>query len=110
MGIILNILYIVVLIVIGLALAPICIDKVFSKVRISKWIPLAGSIIILVAQWFIKTNMIINGILTLVCVLLFIWFMDIHQTGGPKQKEKPIVIKPKAKPNRVKNMQKNNNK
>ena len=32
--------------------------------------------------------------------------MEIQQTGGPKKKEKPIVIKPKAKPNRVKNNKK----
>jgi hypothetical protein len=28
--------------------------------------------------------------------------MEIMQTGGPKKKEKQIVIKSKAKPNRVK--------
>lgn len=30
--------------------------------------------------------------------------MDIVTTGGPKQKEKKIEIRPKAKPNRVKHL------
>ena len=57
----------------------LCKKYIFGKVRIIKWIPLS-----------------------IFAVLFFLWFMDINQTGGPKKKEKQIIIKPKAKPNRVK--------
>ena len=51
---------------------------------------------------FLKSkNIIISTIITLLVVFFFAWFWDIQQTGGIK-KEKKIVIKPKAKPNRVK--------
>lgn len=106
MGIVLNIVYIIALVIIGLLLASLCMNTIFVKVRINKWIPLIGAIALFVGQFFIETNMIVNGIISLLCVLLFLWFMHIHQTGGTKAKEKPIVIKPKAKPNRVKHIQK----
>ena len=34
------------------------------------------------------------------------WFLEIQATGGPKKKDKEIVIRPKAKPNRVKHLNK----
>lgn len=38
-----------------------------------------------------------------VATILFLWFLDILRNGYPKlKKEKKVVIKPKAKPNRVK--------
>ncbi|BCZ48314.1 hypothetical protein psyc5s11_43810 [Clostridium gelidum] len=81
---------------------------IFVKVRITKWIPLSISIILFAAQIFADkifpyeiTKYISYG-LSIFAVLFFLWFMDIMQTGGPKKKEKQIVIKPKAKPNRVK--------
>ena len=75
---------------------------VFNKVRINKYIPLAISIVFLLCQMFLKSkNIIISTIITLLVVFFFAWFWDIQQTGGIK-KEKKIVIKPKAKPNRVK--------
>ena len=63
---------------------------VFSKVRINKYIPLGIAIVLF--------------ILTILTVTFFLWFMDIVTTGGPKQKEKKIEIRPKAKPNRVKHL------
>ena len=62
---------------------------VFSKVRINKYIPLGIAIVLF---------------LTILTVTFFLWFMDIVTTGGPKQKEKKIEIRPKAKPNRVKHL------
>ena len=47
-------------------------------------------------------------LLSIIAVTFFLWFMDIVTTGGPKKKEKEIVIRPKAKPNRVKHLNKNN--
>ena len=81
----------------------LCKKFVFSKVRIIKWIPLSISIVLFVAQIFLgATNKYLSMVLSMFAVLFFLWFMDIMQTGGPKKKEKQIVIKPKAKPNRVK--------
>lgn len=77
---------------------------VFPKVRINKFIPLGISIAGLIIQWAGgSTNIYINlGLMTLV-VVFFSWFLDINQTGGPKKADKKIVIKAKAKPNRIKN-------
>jgi hydrogenase-4 membrane subunit HyfE len=81
----------------------LCRKFVFCKIRINKWIPLSIAIILLIAQIFLgQTNNYISYGLSIFTVLFFLWFMDIAQTGGPKKKEKQIVIKPKAKPNRVK--------
>lgn len=80
---------------------------VFSKVRINKWIPLGIAAVLFAAQLFIKIeNFWVTMPLTLVIVTFFLWFLDIQTTGGPKAQEKKIVIKPKAKPNRVKHLNK----
>ena len=76
---------------------------VFSRVRINKWIPLAIAIVLFVIQIFFgSVNKYLTIVLSVFAVIFFLWFMDIMQTGGPKKKEKQIVIKSKAKPNRVK--------
>lgn len=92
------------ILMVALIVAGIIVLKkfVFNKVRINKYIPLAISIVFLLCQMFLKSkNIIISTIITLLVVFFFAWFWDIQQTGGIK-KEKKIVIKPKAKPNRVK--------
>lgn len=82
---------------------------IFSKVRINKWIPLGISAVLFASQFFIKSeNLWITIGLTLIIVTFFLWFLDIQTTGGPKPPEKKIVIKPKAKPNRVKHLNKDN--
>lgn len=68
----------------------------FPKIKINKYIPLILSIIAFIASIFL------NIFFILVSVLFFVWFLDIQQ-NGQIQKEKKINIKPKAKPNRVKN-------
>lgn len=84
---------------------------VFSKVRINKWIPLVVAVVLFAVQLFLKpTNGIVSMGLQLVILTAFMWFMDIQTTGGPKAPEKKIVIKPKAKPNRVKHLNKDGNK
>lgn len=81
-----------------------CKKFIFNKVRINKWIPLSIAIVLFVIQIIIgSANTYITSGLSIFAVLFFLWFMDITQTGGPKNKEKQIRIKPKAKPNRVKN-------
>lgn len=77
---------------------------VFSKVRINKYIPLGLATGLFVFQLIFKVNnFFLSSALIIVIALLFAWFWDIHETGGPKKGDKKIVIKPKAKPNRVKN-------
>lgn len=84
---------------------------IFDKIRITKWIPLALAVVVIAAQFFLRTQLSVNLqlLMTLLGVFFFIWFMHINMTGGPKvKKEKDIVIRPKAKPNRAKHI--NNNK
>ncbi len=107
MNVLSTILFYVIMLVVILALYAGCRLYVFNKIRINKWIPLAISIILFCCQLFIKgINGYLNATITVATVLFLLWFMEIQQTGGPKKKEKPIVIKPKAKPNRVKNNKK----
>lgn len=80
-----------------------CKKYVFSKININKWIPLGIAIVLFAIQGFVGTvNTYVSSGISILAVLFFLWFMDITQTGGPKKKDKQIVIKPKAKPNRIK--------
>lgn len=96
------------------------------KVKINKWIVFAISIVVLflpnilvaVLQINIQNNVLwIYGPSSLF-IILFLWFLDLSgwsnrlgktsnkpttSTYGKKNKKDDIVIKPKAKPNRVKN-------
>ena len=79
---------------------------VLSKINANKWIVLAAAILIFFLPPFLKINMqsgIAVAIQSGIFVILFLWFMDLSGFGGRtiKKKEK-IVIRPKAKPNRVK--------
>ena len=87
-----------------------CRMYIFSKVRINKYIPLSIAIVLFAIQVFAgkSVNVFVNYGLSIFAVLFFLWFMDIIQTGGPKKKEKQINIRPKAKPNRVKNRNNDN--
>lgn len=81
----------------------VCKKYVFSKLHVNKWIPLVIAIVLFVIQAFAGTiNTYVSSGISILAVLFFLWFMDITQTGGPKKKDKQIVIKPKAKPNRIK--------
>lgn len=103
MNILTTILIFVAVCVIILVANILCKKFIFNKIRINKWIPLAIAIGLFIIQAFIsKINIYVSSALSIFVVLFFLWFMDIMKTGGPKKKEKEIVIKPKAKPNRVK--------
>ena len=81
----------------------LCKKFIFSKVKINKWIPLSIAIVLFIVQVLLgTTHKYFSYVVSVFSVSFFLWFMDIIQTGGPKKKEKQIVIKPKAKPNRVK--------
>lgn len=109
MGFFMTILSFVVMFAVIMVAYVLCKKYVFSKVRINKWIPLAIAIVLFVAQIFLGSiealqsiNKYATIVISIFAVIFFLWFMDIMQTGGPKSKEKQIVIKPKAKPNRAK--------
>lgn len=106
LNIIFQILYIIIMIAVIIGIYVLCKKFIFPKIRINKFIPLAVAIVLFIIQMLgvIKNQWISLG-MTVVIVVAFLWFMDIHQTGGPKI-EKKIVIKSKAKPNRAKNLKK----
>lgn len=100
-----SVLYLVIMFAVIVGAFMLLKKFLFSKVAINKFIPLGIAIILFLIQIFVKPeDFLITAGLTFFTVIFFLWFWDIQQTGGPKlTKEKKIVIKPKAKPNRVKN-------
>ena len=109
-----NILFMILYLVImfGVLIGALLLLKkfVFTKVCVNKYIPLAIAIILFGAQFVMRGKLPFWGGtgLSIGAILFFFWFWDIQQTGGPKlKKEKKIVMKPKAKPNRVKNNNEN---
>lgn len=104
-----TLLYFLVLLAIVFGIMFLGRKYVFSKVRINKYIPLGIAIVLFILQIFMpailgKNIVWVSFLLTILTVTFFLWFMDIVTTGGPKQKEKKIEIRPKAKPNRVKHL------
>jgi len=98
---------------------------VLFKVKVNKWIVLAAAVVLFIAPIIIWPNMptyVSNYIVPGIFVVLFLWFMDLSgfmrnrnisksktnvtTTSAKKDKKKDVVIRPKAKPNRVKNNQK----
>lgn len=93
-----------------------------SKIKINKWIVLVLAILslflpnIIMAQSGInpQSNKFLVWVPSGFFILFFLWFMDISGFGNKgfknntasfdkKNNKKDVVIKPKAKPNRVKN-------
>jgi len=97
---------------------------VLHKIKINKWIVLVSSLVIFMVPMVMWKDMPIylaNYILPGIFVILFLWFMDLsgfmkkgynskskgsYTTTSKKDKKDDIVIRPKAKPNRVKNNKK----
>lgn len=80
-----------------------CNKYIFRKVRINKYIPLSLALLCIVVAIFIRNmNIFANLATTFLAVIFFAWFFDINQ-GGQAKIEKKIKMKPKAKPNRIKN-------
>lgn len=88
---------------------------VFEKIKVNKWLILALAIIefvVPVLVWPTMPVIVEKYVIPGVFVLLFLWFMDLSgyikkaqpaSTSQYKKKKKDnIVIRPKAKPNRVK--------
>lgn len=80
---------------------------VFNKVIVNKWILLAVSLIFLGLGFFLVTNTWLKIAFEGIGIIILFWFFDVYTNGNPRiKKEKKIVIKAKAKPNRVKNNKK----
>ncbi|MGL4873453.1 MAG: hypothetical protein ACRC30_02250 [Clostridium sp.] len=110
MNIITTIITFVILLAITIGILFVCKQYVFPRVRVNKFVPLAIAIILFLIQLTGKVTETWFGLIsTPLIIIAFLWFLDIHQTGGPKAKEKLIKNKPKAKPNRVKNMKNEKN-
>lgn len=103
MRILLTILSFIILFVLLFVAIYFCNKYIFRKVRINKYIPLSLALICIVVAIFIRNmNIFANLAVTFFAVIFFAWFFDINQ-GGQSKIEKNIKIKPKAKPNRIKN-------
>lgn len=84
---------------------------VLRKFKPNKWIVLASAIVMFVCPVVINAttktqNLIVNLVFSVICFILFLWFFDLFQYGKNKKnvKQKEIKIKPKAKPNRAKQL------
>ncbi len=78
---------------------------VLHKLKVNRWIIFALAIIVfLVPSLLSLQGLLWVSIQSGFFVLLFLWFVDL--TKIQKIKDKQIKIKPKAKPNRVKNKDK----
>ena len=124
MDILITILSIVAFSVIVLVLYNVLKAYVLFKVKVNKWVVLASAVVLFIAPIVIWPDMptyASNYIVPGVFVVLFLWFMDLSgfmrkrnvsksnsktnvtTTSAKKDKKKDVVIRPKAKPNRVKN-------
>jgi hypothetical protein len=93
---------------------------VLPKIKVNKWIVLTAAILVFIIPMLIWPDMntvVSNYVIPGIVVVLSLWFMDLsgfmknrnvsktnHTTiGKKKDNKKDVVIRPKAKPNRVKN-------
>ena len=123
MSIFLTILSIVALSIVTLIIYNVLKTYVLYKININKWILLVLSMVIFVVPMIIWPNMpkyVANYVIPAIVLILFLWFMDLAgfmkkanvsksnstTTNTKKNKKDDIVIRPKAKPNRVKNNKK----
>jgi CDP-diglyceride synthetase len=123
MDIFLTILSIVAFSIVVLVVYNVLKAYVLHKVNINKWIVLVSAVTVFLVPMLIWPNMpryIANYIIPGIFVVLFLWFMDLSgfmkkrnvakpsaiSTSTKKDKKNDVVIRPKAKPNRVKNNQK----
>ena len=103
LGILMSILQLILVVVLVFGGFSLLSRYVFNRVRVNKWIILALAIIIFLIPMFINLGSWISLIVSAIAVILLFWFFDVQRNGYPKfKKDKKVVIKPKAKPNRVK--------
>ena len=115
-----TILSIVVLSIIILVIYNVLKSYVLYKVKVNKWIILALAMVLFIVPtlaWPTMPKYVANYIIPGAFVFLFLWFMDlsgfIKKKSIPKtnysgiatkkNKKNDIVMRPKVKPNRIKN-------
>lgn len=101
-----SILFIIVSAIIILGIFSILNRFILRKIKVNKWIILVAAVITFILPIILRLNILwqqyfFSGLFA----ILLLWFFDVHQNKGQK-KEKKMVIKPKAKPNRVKHLNK----
>lgn len=104
-----NLLVIFILSVAIFALYTLANMYFLNKIKINKWLVLAIAIVFLIIGVLLpaySTNQILNYIPTGIFVFLFLWYADLSglsRLTAPKPKvEDKTVIRPKAKPNKLK--------
>ena len=119
MDILITILSIVAFSVVVLVIYNVLKAYVLYNIKINKWIVLISAVTIFMVPMIIWPNMpkyVNNYIIPGIFVILFLWFMDLSgfmknkntpktnstRTTSKKDKKNDVVIRPKAKPNRVK--------
>lgn len=94
---------------------------VLPKIKVNKWVLLGISIATLIIPGFVQVNLPYNlwvYISSGLFVILFLWFLDVSGYSQRFEKKRvnkiskkdDIIIRPKAKPNRVKGNISNSNK
>ena len=93
---------------------------VLPKIKVNKWVILGLALVLFLVPMLIWPNMpkyVANYIIPGMFVFLFLWFMDLSGfikkrnvpptnytgIGSKKDKKDDIVMRPKVKPNRIKN-------
>jgi hypothetical protein len=126
MNIFMTILSIVAFSIIVLVVYNVLKAYVLLKIKVNKWIVLSAAIalfILPIILWPGMPKLVANYVIPGIFVILFLWFMDLSgfmknrnaaktnytSIGTKKDKKKDVVIRPKAKPNRIKNNINNNN-
>jgi len=124
MNIFIQVLSIVAFAIVVLVVYNVLKIYVLHKIKINKWIVLVAALVFFMVPMLIWPTMptyLANYILPGIFVILFLWFMDLSgfmkksdiskskgykMTSSKKNKKDDIVIRSKAKPNRVKNNKK----
>ena len=123
MNIFIQILSMIVFAIIALALYYVLKTYVLYKIKINKWVVLGIVIVFFIVPMIIWPSMPIyvsKYVIPGIFVIFALWFMDLSglmkrnnapktnytMTTSKKDKKDDIVIRPKAKPNRVKNNKK----
>lgn len=126
MDIFITILSIIAFAIVVLVLYNVLKTYVLFKIKINKWIVFGVAMVLFIVPMLVWPKMptyISNYIIPGTTVILFLWFMDLsgymkkrnsfksnvsktNYTTTKNDKKKDVVIRPKAKPNRVKNYKK----
>ena len=124
MDLFIQILYMLAFAIIVFAIYNVLKNYVLNKIKIGKWVVLGAALVFFIGPMMLWPNMplfVSRYVVLGITVILFLWFMDLsglmrkrndsntNTTSSISRKDKKddIVIRPKAKPNRVnKNMKK----